>query len=71
MNTPEHNEFGVPSRRTFLKTVVAAGGATAIGLGAGAAMAGVRDEPQPESSAEELGYRETRHIRDYYARAKF
>ncbi len=69
MTTPKHHESGVPSRRDFLKTVVVTGGAAA--LGAGTALADIRDEQQPGVSSEEAGYRATRHIRDYYARANF
>lgn len=71
MKSPEHDELGVPSRRAFLKTAMATGGAAAIGFGASTAMAGVRDEREPEHAVEQQGYRETRHVRDYYARARF
>ena len=60
------------SRRGFLKSAAVAGGA------AGAATLGAQvpanvDEPAPAEKAAtpSKGYRETPHIREYYAKARF
>lgn len=66
-----HAEPNAPSRRGFLKTVAVTGGAAAVGLGAGTAVADVRQGHGSESVEREAVYRETPHIRDYYARANF
>jgi hypothetical protein len=50
-------------RRTFLKKLAAAGGATAA-----VAVSGVRDEAS--EPAREKGYHETPHIRSYYRSAR-
>lgn len=71
MKAPEHDRAGVESRRKFLKTMAATGGAVAATLGAGTAVASVREEAEPELSRDKLGYHETRHIKDYYAKAGF
>ncbi len=56
-------------RRDFLKTLAAAGGATAAVAISGQAAAS--PEQAPASAAnEERGYRETPHIRKYYRTAK-
>lgn len=62
-----------PSRRTFLKGVVAAGG-TASALAAGtAAVAEVEQAPAAENTAQTraTGYRLTPHIAKYYQKARF
>lgn len=71
MRTPDHNDKRVESRRRFLKTMAAGSGAAAVALSAGSAVAGVREETQPETPAGKHGYRETRHVQDYYAKAGF
>lgn len=56
-------------RRRVLKTLVAAGGVTALAAVSGRAVAGPAlktAEPAPEAS----GYRETDHIRTYYSKAR-
>jgi hypothetical protein len=56
-------------RRRVLKTLVAAGGVTALAAVSGRAVAGPRieaAEPAPVAS----GYRETAHIRTYYSKAR-
>lgn len=60
-------------RRTFLKGVAAAGGATAVAVAGGAAVADVSPEAAPTAGAsapESKGYRETDHIREYYRLAQ-
>lgn len=60
-------------RRTFLKGVAAAGGASAIAAAGGAAVADVSPEKTPKVEAkapEKKGYRETDHIREYYRLAR-
>ena len=56
-------------RRTFLKKLAAAGGATAaVAIGGQAAASA---EPAPASEpAKSQGYHETPHIRDYYRTAR-
>ncbi|MEX0730839.1 MAG: hypothetical protein WD057_08615 [Aquisalimonadaceae bacterium] len=71
MKAPENNEKGVEARRKFLKTMAATGGAAAVALSAGTAVAGVREEAEPTASSEKHGYKETQHIKDYYAKASF
>lgn len=56
-------------RRRVLKTLVAAGGVTALAAVSGRAVAGpaaTAAEPAPV----ERGYRETDHIRTYYSKAR-
>ena len=56
-------------RRRVLKTLVAAGSATALAGLAGRAVAA----PRPESAAvvpSDAGYHETDHIRTYYSQAR-
>lgn len=56
-------------RRRVLKTLVAAGGVTALAAVSGQAVAGPAvkaAEPAPEA----MGYRETDHIRTYYSKAR-
>lgn len=60
-------------RRTFLKGVAAAGGATAVAVAGGAAVADLTPEEAPKAEAkapESKGYRETAHIREYYRLAQ-
>lgn len=55
-------------RRNFLKTLAAAGGATAA-----VAISGQAAATEPDLAAEateDRGYRETPHIRNYYRTAK-
>lgn len=63
--SPMHTE----ERRTFLKKLAAAGGATAaVAIGGQAAAS---PEPAPASEpAKNRGYHETPHIRDYYRTAR-
>ncbi|WP_290653501.1 transcriptional initiation protein Tat [Aquisalimonas sp.] len=71
MSTPDTDNTR-PSRRRFLKTVVASGGAVALTAGAGGVLAqNPRDQAEDEPHHGKKGYHETKHIRDYYARADF
>jgi len=57
-------------RRTFLKKLAAAGGATAaVVVTSRSALASPDHKPAPEA-ANQRGYHETPHIRDYYRTAK-
>lgn len=71
MPTPLHDKPDLPTRRAFLKTVAVTGGAATVGLGTSVAVAEVRRDQEPELANRESGYRETPHIRDYYAKANF
>jgi hypothetical protein len=55
-------------RRAFLKGLGATGGALGIGLGLDA-HAGPTQEPVAEPQPRKRGYRETAHVREYYAKA--
>lgn len=61
-------------RRAFIKGVAAAGGATAVAVAGGAAVANVLPEETPQAQAkaspEKKGYRETEHVRKYYRSAQ-
>ncbi len=65
----EQDRTGGESRRTFLKTMAATGGAVAVTAGMGTTVASAREETSSEVASEKRGYHETQHIRDYYARA--
>ena len=57
-------------RRTFLKKLAAAGGATAaVAMSGRAAVASPEQGSTPEPAREE-GYHETPHIRSYYRSAR-
>ena len=56
-------------RRTFLKKLAAAGGATAAVAMSGQATASVGADLASETT-EDRGYHETPHIRNYYRTAK-
>lgn len=59
-------------RRQFLKGVaVTGGGAVLAGLAAGGQAALEPREKQGESAPKSQGYRETAHVREYYAKARF
>jgi hypothetical protein len=57
-------------RRSFLQSVAVLGGGAVVSAMAGGAAAG--DRPvEPSPAARSRGYRATRHVRDYYAKARF
>jgi cell division ATPase FtsA len=59
-------------RRKFLKGVaVTGGGAVLAGVAASSQAALEPQEKQGESRPESQGYRETAHVREYYAKARF
>lgn len=62
-----------PSRRTFLKGVVAAGGTASVLAAGTAAEAEVEQAPAAEDTAKTrvTGYRLTPHIAEYYEKARF
>lgn len=60
------------TRRHFLRTVMAGGGAAAAVATVGVtSQAQAQALPEAAVEAESQGYHETQHIRDYYARAAF
>ncbi|MDH3316854.1 MAG: hypothetical protein OER43_13955 [Gammaproteobacteria bacterium] len=61
-------------RRAFMKGVAVAGGATAVAVAGGGAVADVSaDKPEAAKAKAEStqGYHETDHIRKYYRLAQF
>jgi hypothetical protein len=56
-------------RRRVLKTLVAAGGVTALAAVAGRAAASPAAKPE-ESAPVARGYHETDHVRAYYSKAR-
>ena len=59
-------------RRQFLKGVAVTGGGAVLAGVAGGAQATVQPEAQQgEAKAKSQGYRETAHVREYYAKARF
>jgi len=59
-------------RRQFLKgAAVSGGGAVLAGLAATSQAALKPEEKQGESQLKPEGYRETAHVREYYAKARF
>jgi len=58
---------GKKGRREFLKGALMTGGAVAVGLVAGEAVAASNAAPTPaETLPESKGYRVTNHIQEYY-----
>lgn len=70
MKAADNETRTVESRRRFLKTVAVAGGVAAV-AGSGTAVAMRRDVEEPKRKAGKHGYSETKHVRDYYAKAAF
>lgn len=68
---PRQTDAGVEARRRFLKTMLVGGAAAAAVAAAGGAVAAPAEPEPAEAAPEKLGYRETQHIRDYYAHADF
>ncbi len=61
------------SRRAFLRNSALAGGAAAVAAVTGTAMA-VTDSQESSAAPQDpssQGYRETAHVREYYAKARF
>jgi hypothetical protein len=61
----------VTERRRVLKTLVAAGGVTALAAVSGRAVAGPAATTVADTAPVAKGYRETDHIRTYYSKARF
>lgn len=60
------------SRRGFLKSAAVAGGAAGIATLGSQVQSSVDEQPVAEKAATPSpGYRETPHIREYYAKARF
>lgn len=59
-------------RRQFLKgAAVSGGGAVLAGMAVSSQAALEPEEKQGESQLKPEGYRETAHVREYYAKARF
>ena len=59
-------------RRQFLKGVaVSGGGAVLAGMATGSQAEPDTQEKQGEAKLKPQGYRETAHVREYYAKARF
>ena len=59
-------------RRQFLKgAAVSGGGAVLAGMAANSQAGLEPEEKQGESQLKPEGYRETAHVREYYAKARF
>ncbi len=59
-------------RRKFLKGMaVTGGGAVLAGVATGGQTAVDTQAKQSEAKPESQGYRETAHVREYYAKARF
>jgi len=68
----QHKQSEKLSRRGFLKSAAVAGGAAGVAT-LGSQVQATVDEPAPAQSpaGRSKGYRETPHIREYYAKARF
>lgn len=61
---------GIESRRKFMKSMALTGGGVAVVATVGQASAAPA-EVEALEQASPMGYHETQHIRDYYAKAQF
>lgn len=59
------------SRRGFLKSAAVAGGAAGVATLGSQVQAVGEQPPATKSAAPSKGYRETSHVREYYAKARF
>lgn len=60
------------SRRGFLKNAAVAGGAAGVATLGSQVQGGIDETPADDKAATpSKGYRETPHIREYYAKARF
>ncbi len=60
------------SRRGFLKSAAAAGGAAGVAALGSQVHASVDEHsPAAKPAGKSKGYRETAHVREYYAKARF
>ena len=66
---PSPSEFGPDSARR--SAAVSGGGAVLAGMAASSQAALEPEEKQGESQLKPEGYRETAHVREYYAKARF
>lgn len=68
----QHKQSEELSRRRFLKSAAAAGGAAGVAtLGSQVQASGDEPGPAKKAASPSRGYRETAHIREYYAKARF
>ncbi|WP_207061404.1 twin-arginine translocation signal domain-containing protein [Motiliproteus sp. SC1-56] len=63
------NQKADQGRRTFIKTLGAAGGAAAV-IAASGEVAAQTESEGPDTKVETKGYRETDHVRAYYQSAR-
>lgn len=72
MSQHKHKHSQNLSRRGFLKSAAVAGGAAGVAT-LGGQVQGSIDEPSAEgkTGAPSKRYRETPHVREYYAKARF
>lgn len=60
------------SRRSFLKSAAVAGGAAGVATLGSQVQSSVDEQPIAEKAeTRSKGYRETAHVREYYAKARF
>lgn len=68
----QHKHSHNLSRRGFLKSAAVAGGAAGVATLGGQVQGGVDESPADgKAAAPSKGYRETPHVREYYAKARF
>lgn len=69
----QHKQSEKLSRRGFLKSAAAAGGAAGVATLGSQVQAGADEHTPAERAATQKtkGYRETSHVREYYAKARF
>lgn len=68
----QHKQSRTLSRRGFLKSAAVAGGAAGVATLGSQVQATADEQPRAEKSAARTkGYRETPHVREYYAKARF
>ncbi len=67
----QHKQSEKLSRRGFLKSAAVAGGAAGVAT-LGSQVQAVDEQPAAKKpAAPAKGYRETSHVREYYAKARF
>lgn len=68
----QHKQSEKLSRRGFLKSAAVAGGAAGVAtLGSQVQANREDDAPAEQAAPPSKGYRETAHVREYYAKARF
>lgn len=68
----QHKQSDKLSRRGFLKSAAVAGGAAGVATLGSQVPASVDEQgPAEKAATPSKGYRETPHVREYYAKARF